>query len=126
MSIINSHVVDHQFGLGISSTTMSLTTSYKYTCGSLYSTLYSDHTSTHVVHCIPLCIVIRYISFYIHQTYTHTLGEYSFIPGVTTESLGRLSEPSLLTSARASPTVLGRVLQGQDRHVMQYHTMTVI
>ena len=47
----------------------------------------------------------------------HTRGEYSFIPGVTTDSLGLLSEPSLLTSASASPTVLGLALQAEDSHV---------
>ena len=59
-------------------------------------------------------------SFLLFPFYTtrHTLGEYSFIPGVTTDSLGLLSEPSLLTSASASPTVLGFALQEQDSHVI--------
>lgn len=48
----------------------------------------------------------------------HTRGEYSFIPGVTTDSLGLLSEPSLLTSASASPTVLGLALHAEDSHVI--------
>ena len=61
------------------------------------------------------CTLISTVSFY---TTRHTLGEYSFIPGVTTDSLGLLSEPSLLTSASASPTVLGFALQEQDSHVI--------
>ena len=61
------------------------------------------------------CTLISTVSFY---TTRHTLGEYSFIPGVTTDSLGLFSEPSLLTSASASPTVLGFALQEQDSHVI--------